>query len=132
MRGEAAARAGLALLVVALIAGGLATVGGPGTGRVERRDGTRLSDIQRLATYVRCLADTRGGAPTDALRPVETCRADIRFDDPFTGEPYRYERISPTAYRLCAAFENADWLAARPYTELDADSGCIQFTHAPG
>jgi len=132
MRAETIAGIALGLLAAALVVAGLATVGGPGQGRIERRDETRLSDLQRLATYVRCVADTQQQSLPDALRPVETCQAEMRFDDPYSGTAYRYEKLTDTAFRLCARFEETDWLNDVRRGEIDPATGCMQFTYTPG
>lgn len=131
MRGETIAGGALGLLAAVLVIAGLATVGGPGQGRLERRDETRLSDLQRLASYVRCVADTQQQTLPDALRPVETCTAQVRFDDPYTGMAYRYEKVTGTAFRLCAGFEDADSLNDGRWGEVEPATGCIQHTYTP-
>lgn len=129
MRPEAAARIALAVLVVGLVGIGLAVTGGPGKGRVERRDQTRLWDLNQLRDYVFCIAESRGNVLPDTLEPVEICRRDIRLSDPFTGAPYRYEKVSPTSFRLCAVFEDPDWVTDNLGASLDRDTGCLHFAH---
>lgn len=132
MKADRLALAGLVLVALGLVAAGLLTVGGPGAGRSEQRDRTRLGDVERLGNYVACVADTNGGVLPDALRPVGTCAGGERFEDPFDGTPYTYEKLSDTAYRLCAAFEDPGRLDREGWARLDSASGCIQFTYAPG
>lgn len=131
MRPEAFARIALAVLVVGLVALGLVVVGGPGRGRMESRDETRLSDLHRVRTYVICVAKSGGGVLPDRLERLEICQQDIRFADPFTGEPYRYERLSPTAFRLCATFEDPERIQDRRWDALAKETGCLHETFDP-
>ncbi|WP_212524921.1 hypothetical protein [Actibacterium sp. MT2.3-13A] len=131
MRTDRLAQIALAALVAALVVFGLLTVGGPGKGRMERRDATRLSDLQDLGQYVRCVANTQDKTLPAGLAPVETCQRELRLADPFTGAPYLYQRVSDTAYRLCAGFEDTGWVAEARERDLDPATGCLQFTYTP-
>ncbi|MYM56103.1 hypothetical protein [Thalassovita mangrovi] len=131
MQADKIAQTALAALVAGLIVFGLLTVGGPGKGRMEKRDGTRLSDLQSLSIFVRCVADTQDKTLPDTLAPVDTCQRDLRLADPYTGEDYRYERVSDTAYRLCAEFEDPDWIIETRAASLDRATGCLQYTYTP-
>jgi hypothetical protein len=131
MRAERIARVALGALVAGLVVAGLVSVGGPGAARTERQDDTRLDDLQRLASYVRCVADTQDRTLPGALRPVETCEGGQRFEDPYTGAPYRYEKVTDTAFRLCAGFGNAARLNAIRAAEIDPATGCLQVTYTP-
>lgn len=123
--------AGLALALVAL---GLAVVGGPGAGRAERRDGLRLGDLQAIQGALACARMAGVEAPADlaGLEAAEGagCPAPTRTADPFTGEPYGYERLSPDRVRLCAAFERADLVAWPGYgtDAFDPATGCLAAT----
>ncbi|GAA0291185.1 hypothetical protein [Rhodovulum strictum] len=129
MRAEGLARALLAILVVGLVGLGLLATGGPGKGRMEKRDATRLADLQGLADLAHCLART-GDLP-ETLAPSDACPRDIRLADPFTGAPYRYERLPEGAFRLCAGFEDAEWLRDTRRSDLDPATGCVVFPHRP-
>lgn len=131
MRSETLAQIALATLVLGLVVLGLVATGGPGKGRMERRDETRLSDLNLLRSHVLCVAESRGDVLPDRLEPLETCRHDIRFADPFTGEPYRYERLSPTAFRLCATFEDPASVHDWRDDALDKETGCLHQTFDP-
>jgi len=121
----------LAALVAALVALGLLTVGGPGAGRMEKRDEIRLSDLSEISGYVRCVADAEGKSLPDALTPMTTCQRDLRLTDPYTDAPYRYDRVSDTSFRLCAGFENPDWVIEVRNAELDPETGCLQYSYTP-
>jgi len=129
MRPETLARTLLAILVVGLVGLGLLATGGPGKGRMEKRDVTRLTDLQALADLAYCLAGT-GDLPA-ALVPGDACPREIRLADPFTGTPYRYERLAGGAFRLCAGFEDAEWLRGTRRGDLDPATGCVVFPHRP-
>lgn len=121
----------LAALVAGLVALGLLAVGGPGAGRMEKRDDARLSDLQEISQYVRCVADAQGKVLPEALDPMTTCQRDLRRTDPFTDAPYRYERVSDTSYRLCAGFEGAERMSRNIAARLDPETGCLQFSYTP-
>jgi hypothetical protein len=123
MRPETLARTGLTALVAALLVLGVFSVGGPGTGRMERHDAERLSDLRALESWLVCMANAQGGMPPATLDPAQACRGTYRRNDPYTGTPYRYERVSDTSWRLCAAFEAPQRLGNVP--GFDADSGCL-------
>jgi len=102
------AQIALALLVAVGIVGGLLTVGGPEQGRKERHDSDRLSDIRTLSVYVKCLAQDNGKRLPDEMKTNSACPASDRLSDPFTGEAYRYERLSNDSYQICASFESPE------------------------
>lgn len=115
----------MALVAVAAIAvgAGLALTGGPGQARMERRDQQRENDLGTLAGLVDCLAATNRGQLPDRLAATPQCDWKSALDDPYTGRPYRYERIGPRSYRLCADFETPPPVARGPWGR-DAE-GCI-------
>ncbi|MCC5992727.1 MAG: hypothetical protein JJT99_09410 [Rhodobacteraceae bacterium] len=126
MRPEAYA---LAALAVAVIIAAFWTVGGPGTAQAERRDTTRLSDLNALYLHMVCLRNTAGIASEE----LTTARSDLcqspRRDDPYTGAPYQLE-VTPTGtFRLCAELETRapppGWLAG---PHFDPETGCITRT----
>ena len=110
---------GLTVLLVAL---GLWVVGGPGQGRIEMRDAARLSDLRDLIDQAQCVYRTTGAIP-DTLGPDASCSYATVFEDRFTGEPYRYARVSDEVVRVCATFEAPG--AVRAYDNFDAQAGCL-------
>ncbi|MDX1781955.1 MAG: hypothetical protein R3256_11625 [Thalassovita sp.] len=131
MRADRAVQVALALLVAGLVILGLFTVGGPGKGRLEMRDATRLSDLREISQYVYCVANTQDRVLPGSLAPVQTCQRDLRLADPFTDTSYRYEPVSDTAFRLCAGFEDPDWVIENGGADLDRATGCLQYTYRP-
>ena len=61
MRYDGLVRAALVMLVAGLAGGGLYFVGGPQTGRTERRDATRLADLMALSSFMICVANAGNG-----------------------------------------------------------------------
>ena len=132
MRAERFGQAGLVLLALGLVVLGLATVGGPGKGRTESQDRTRLSDLQTLSAYVECVAEAQGRRLPETLDTVEACKFQTRLSDPFTAEAYRYERVSATAFRVCARFADLEGLpAVWQVPHFDRESGCILHPYRP-
>ena len=119
-------RLGLAILVIGLVTLGLLSVGGPGAGRMERRDRARLDDLHALSAQVTCAAEATTGALPEVFQTDPPCAGDIRLNDPFTGAPYRYERLSASTFRLCADFEAPERLRIFLSETLDPANGCLQ------
>ena len=95
----------LAVIAAIVIGAGLVLTGGPTEARKERRDRERDNDLTALTELVDCLARTNRGQLPDRLAPTSQCDWQGSLVDPFTGEPYRYDRAGPRNYRLCAGFE---------------------------
>lgn len=121
----------LGVLVAAAIVAGLLTVGGPGQGRIERRDSERLSDLHRLESYVACVAALGDGTLPESLDPDERCAGSDYLVDPFTSEPYRYEKLSETGYRICARFEQVGNVPGHVNPQFDRETGCMTYVHRP-
>ena len=121
----------MALTVVAAIAigAGLALTGGPGQARKERRDQQRADDLSTLAGLVECLAGTNRGQLPDRLAVTLQCDWQAALNDPYTGQPYRYEATGPRSYRLCADFETPPQGTRRPWGR--DDNRCIGRQYAP-
>lgn len=120
--------AGLAALAVVL---GLVTTGGPGTGRMERRDEARHADIGALQRHVLCRANAEGGQLPDDLTAVEGCFIDPdHLADPLTGAPYRYSVIDASQYEICAEFEGPPQpLYNRVGGSFDPRTGCYRLQY---
>ncbi|MGB8624453.1 MAG: hypothetical protein WCD16_16715 [Paracoccaceae bacterium] len=118
--------AGLAVLAIGL---GLAVTGGPGQGRKEHRDEARLSDLDRLSAQVQCLARAADGQLPQDLAPTTVCPGELRREDPYTGQPYRYEILTDRAYRICAGFEtDLAELRRGNLVDVDTKAGCIHYS----
>ena len=119
----------IGVIVVMTIAAGIWSVGGPATGKQEKRDKARMSDMGNLSRHVGCLAKAADGILPEILPAgddtPQACVPVPRLSDPFTDQPYEYERISMKNYRLCAGFEHPE-LIAYP-KDLDKTTGCITY-----
>jgi len=109
-----------ALVLVAVIVG-LFVVGGPATGRAEKRDEARWQDLRHLATFAKCVAKTSGELP-ETLGPFDECGTDIPFVDVITQNPYWYEKLSEISFRLCADLELPQ--RSSEYGKQVEDVGC--------
>ena len=114
--------------VVAALAAGFRLIGGPEAARMENRDHKRISDLHSLQAHVTCLAKTKGNILPQVLDETRDCPAP-RLTDRFTDAPYRYARLSETAYEICAEFELPDRL--RHSRRFDAETGCLHGTYTP-
>jgi hypothetical protein len=127
MRPERLAVLLAAVAVAAAIAAGIWSVGGPRQGAAERRDEARYRDLLELRQQVYCLTDAAGGALPETLGETDACHIARRYEDPYTGAAYRYERLSDTAFRLCAGFEAPD-VTRFSNQNFDAETGCLNFS----
>lgn len=112
-------------LAVVLVAIGVWTVGGPEQARAERRDQTRMSDLNSLAHHLACL-HRQGLAPDDRS---EACPEGGHRMDPRTGELYRIEAVTADLIRVCAQFETRlarQWQVGR--NDFDTETGCLAVT----
>lgn len=123
----------IGVVVLLTIAAGIWAVGGPATGKQEKRDKARMSDISKLNGHVRCLARVNDkvlpeALPSEERTPAECAPAPRRID-PFSNEAYVYERLSDKGFRLCAGFENPELIA---YGQaFDPDTACMTYKFTP-
>jgi len=96
---------GIAALVGAFIVAGLFTIGGPQTGRMEKRDDLRQKDLRTLRQQVTCIADRQGKVLPETITDTPGCTRSKPLADPVTEAPYVYEKLGPKSFRLCASFE---------------------------
>jgi len=114
--------------VLAALAAGFWLIGGPQAARMENRDEKRMQDLRALQAHVTCLANANAQTLPQALTGSEGCLAP-RLKDRFTDAPYRYARLSDSAFDLCAAFELPERVRHSP--QLNTDTGCLRFTYRP-
>ena len=94
-----------AVVAVAVVAGFLA-LGTPGTERERRLDDTRLEDLRAVRSRVVGHFRRTGVLPptlaaVDSLLP----RGSVLVD-PARGDPYEYEVVDDSTFRLCATFDH--------------------------
>lgn len=103
------------LAVVVAIGWGFVLVGSPGARRLERFDEQRLQDLQTIVREIHDLSveleqppRLKQPLPQSLEAVVEKARVErIKWNDPETGEPYRYAVKSETTFELCATFTKA-------------------------
>lgn len=93
------------VVIVAAVIAGIVLTEGPGTARAERFDQERISDLgfitNRIDEYYRI-----NHVVPEALSHFQyEIEFEDRYSDPRTSEPYVYELLSSSRYRLCATFE---------------------------
>jgi hypothetical protein len=106
-----------ALASIALVVGGIAMTGSPGTERVRQLDARRVDDVRMI--YREAMRLSYGPAWTDPSVPLaqgaplpatldEVARqaqnVRPRIADPETGRPYEYAVSGPTTFQICAVF----------------------------
>lgn len=122
----------IAALAAGMVVAGLAIGGGPGQARKERRDETRLRDLDRISGHIACLSrDGQGRVmPTD-LAETKGCPGPVPLTDSSTGAAYRFEPIDADSYRLCAGFELPADPPGRGWTSGRRDGDCLVFDLPP-
>jgi hypothetical protein len=123
-------------VVLAAVVGGLVAVGGPDTGRRDRRDAARLDDLRRIGEALACHAEA-GATPPRPAGLAEISPACLAPDaiadlaDPRTGRAYAIGYPAPDRATVCADFEAAipDGGAAG-WPPFDRDTGCVSVTLA--
>jgi hypothetical protein len=136
-RGFAGAACGVVLLAVAW---GFAAVGSPGTARLHRFDARRVDDLRTIRDEIGniCLGDQRFAAPDERrlLRPLPAALGEVAeaarhrrpsLHDPETGEPYAYEVLDASRFRLCATFRFARDEEQDPIWNHVAGRHCFEF-----
>jgi len=137
---------GAAALVVVLIAaiGGFVVAGSPGGERERRIDEERVRDLKAIRGEIVNICRRTPqvvGTPPELVRPLPASLEELvrdarrvrpRIRDPRTGEPYAYDVLGESRYRLCATFttvrdfdDDVQWNhpVGRHCYELDALSG---------
>jgi hypothetical protein len=118
-------------VVLAAVVAGLAVVGGPDTGRRDRRDAARLDGLRRVAEALACHAEA-GAEPARPATLAEITPACLAPDaapeltDPRTRAPYRIEHPAADRATVCAEFEGAlpDARTAG-WPPFDDEAGCV-------
>ena len=115
----------LPLLGVIVVAAGFFAVGGISSARMERRDLERLESMYELeACLIQQFSGRRPLVLPETLEASSCASADYARD-PFSGQPFRYERRSEQSFAICAEFE----LKGRDYHSwqsiFEAESGCM-------
>lgn len=91
-----------------------------------RLDEQRVRDLQTLARVIDAYRVAEGELPPSLAAAVQARRVQRLPVDPETGEPYRYEVVTPDAYRLCAEFARPSLkLPGMSFWEHDAGARCF-------
>lgn len=115
----------LVIVAVAAVVGGLYATGGPQAARVLKRDVQRLDDLLAIKERIDCLAYALDEGVPETFDHNDLCDWEVPLADPFTGSPYVYEKLTDTAYKLCAEFENPERLIQQYGPNLSIETGCI-------
>jgi len=127
-------------IVLATTGWGFFMAGSPATARLQRFDDRRIEDLQTIHDEIQDfslgqssfepLADRKLEHPLPAtLEQVRNSAAHRRpgIQDPETGEPYPYEVVSETRYRLCGKFNFARDEEHTPVWNHPAGAHCFEF-----
>lgn len=122
----------LGTLVVVGIVAGFFTVGGPLQGRMERHDVVRADDLREMDGYIACVVRLGDGITLPETLPIEPkCIGSRRLADPFSNQPYSYEKLSDKSFRVCANFEALDKARPTEAPDFDYETGCMTHSYWP-
>lgn len=100
------------VIVISAIGWGFVLVGSPYTRRLERLDEQRLEDLQTIASSIQSMVVNREDVnalkeelPKTLEEAIERNQGQkLTIRDPQTGEPYAYEVVNESTFKLCASF----------------------------
>lgn len=98
--------AGSGIAVVAAVVVGIAVIPSPTQARLERLDAERVRDLSTISDVIERYRRTHDGVPAtlNEVRQWNLSR-DVRMNDPVSGQPYGYQAMDDSHYRLCARFD---------------------------
>jgi type II secretory pathway pseudopilin PulG len=91
-------------VVLAAIVAAIAVMGSPARQRLMRLDERRVDDLNRIATTIDVYRTQHGRLPASVAELGGQPGMRIP-QDPESGQPYGYEMLGATEYRLCAKFD---------------------------
>jgi len=103
-RGRALWAAAATLAVCAGIVAGLVYLGSPAERRLRRLDEDRVRRLRSIDDDISTFHSKEGALPPDLEALASKQWVDWVPLDPETHEPFAYEAVSETRYRLCATF----------------------------
>ncbi|MCZ4257877.1 hypothetical protein O4H53_20200 [Sulfitobacter sp. G21635-S1] len=131
----------LLVVLLAIVGGGLIAgfmvAGGPGYARMERYDNERAADLRTLGDYHRCVLEREEDSEgSNAPRYCSGFEQAPELTDPASGAPYRFTRLGPQAFKVCANFQTEALREAsdRRYSQLvfEGDEGCVIYGQGTG
>ncbi|MFQ8429829.1 hypothetical protein [Amaricoccus sp. W119] len=118
------------IVCAAVLAASLSLIGGPGSGRRDRRDADRLSDMREIARALICQGDAEASPaqPADLAEISPAClspddAADLR--DPSSGAAYAITWSDARTARVCGELEDRSRAWTRGWPPFDASTGCV-------
>lgn len=93
---------GLGVFVALLIGVGISLAGNPVNQQAIRYDEKRYSDFQQIKYQID--EYYRGNLKVPAALDALPGRDNLNFTDPETEQPYEYQVVNKTSYRLCTTF----------------------------
>ncbi|MBI5816937.1 MAG: hypothetical protein HZB09_00755 [Candidatus Yonathbacteria bacterium] len=93
------------VLVLAAITFGFSVFGSPATQRALRFDAERVSDLQMIQSFVINDWQAKNTVPSTLIALNDPTRGVEVPLDPKTAQPYQYEKLGATSFKLCATFE---------------------------
>jgi hypothetical protein len=91
-------------VVSATVVTAVIVIGAPSQQRLKRMDAVRVQDLGSLASAVRGYFARHATLPASLSSLAKEPGYRVASADPETGQPFGYEIINPTTYRLCGEF----------------------------
>jgi hypothetical protein len=91
--------------VGAAVIAAIVLLGSPTTERQRRLDAVRVDDLAAIERLVASFASLHKALPPDLGSLAREPGYAVMLNDPDSGAPYEYEKLSVDSYRLCAIFK---------------------------
>lgn len=93
-----------AVVIIAVIIAGFAVIGSPRTQRLMKIDAQRVSSLQEIQYQVANHWQRKGALPSSLSDLTDSFSGYTAPQDPETGKPYTYQKVSALTFKLCADF----------------------------
>jgi hypothetical protein len=117
----------VAVVVIAVIAGGLWLMGSPTEQRLLKLDKRRVDDLQSIANRIDVYWNRHQALPEN----LDVLESQPGFDsiplDPERNEPYSYRALEQRSYELCASFNRESRYIPASQWAHDAGLYCYGF-----
>ena len=92
------------IIILCSIVMGFSIIGSPKTQRLLRYDEKKVNDLQNIQRNLVGYYQKKGTLPATINELLDPISGVIIPEDPQTGLPYEYKKISETSFQLCATF----------------------------
>src|SRR5687768_11307032 len=105
----------LGIFILVLLIIGFTGVSNPYSERERKSDEKRSSDIQSISNEIKSYYTSRSNTlPEKLIVPANSFHS---INDPVTGKEYEYNKLSVSAFELCANFSTDTRIPTKPTTQ---------------